>query len=200
MVSTVDMINTFSFEPITADDILQQIKRLDISKAAQESDVPTKLVKRLDYLIANYLLENFNNCLKKGTFPNDFKSAVVHATHKKDCKTEMVNYRSISVLPNLSKIHEQLLYDQMCTYFTIFFVKYQCDLLKGYSTQHCFLVMTEKMKEVLDNNKVCAAVLTDLSEAFVCLWHNLFIAKLHACGFDFTSLFDLTSDYSCISK
>ena len=144
MLSTVDMINTFSFEPITADDILQQIKCLDISKAAQESDVPTKLVERLDYLIVNYLLQNFNNCLEKGTFANDFKNAVVHAIHKKDCKTEMVNYRSISVLPNLSKIQEQLLYDQMYTYFSIFFVKYQCDLLKGYSTQHCFLVMTEK--------------------------------------------------------
>ena len=37
MVSNVDMNNTFSFEPITADDISQQIKRLDINKAIQES-------------------------------------------------------------------------------------------------------------------------------------------------------------------
>ena len=32
MVSTVDKNNTFSYEPITADDISQQIKRLDIKK------------------------------------------------------------------------------------------------------------------------------------------------------------------------
>ena len=84
MVSTVDKNNKFSFEPITADDISQQIKRLDINKATQESDIPTKLVKRFDNLIVDYLQENFNNCLKKGTFPKDFKKAVVHSTHKKD--------------------------------------------------------------------------------------------------------------------
>ena len=54
MVSTVDKNNKFSFEPITADDISQQIKRLDINKATQESDIPTKLVKRLDNLIIYY--------------------------------------------------------------------------------------------------------------------------------------------------
>ena len=32
MVSTVDKNNTCSYEPITADDISQQIKRLDIKK------------------------------------------------------------------------------------------------------------------------------------------------------------------------
>ena len=54
MVSTVDKNNKFSFEPITADDMKQQIKRLDINKATQESDIPTKLVKRLDNLIIDY--------------------------------------------------------------------------------------------------------------------------------------------------
>ena len=38
MVSTVDINNTFSFAPITSDDISQQMKRLDIKKATQESD------------------------------------------------------------------------------------------------------------------------------------------------------------------
>ena len=55
MVSNVDMNNTFSFEPITADDISQQIKRLD------KCDIPKKLVKHLDNLM---VMKNFNNCLK----------------------------------------------------------------------------------------------------------------------------------------
>ena len=55
------------------EDISQQIKRLDINKACtQESDIPTKLVKRFDNLIVDYLKENLNNYLEKGTFPKDF--------------------------------------------------------------------------------------------------------------------------------
>ena len=41
MVSIVDKNNKFSYEPITADDTSQQIKRLDINKAAQGSDIHT---------------------------------------------------------------------------------------------------------------------------------------------------------------
>ena len=61
---------------INADNISQQIKSLDINMATQESDIPTKLVKRFDNLIVDYLQENFNNCLKKGIFPKDFNPLV----------------------------------------------------------------------------------------------------------------------------
>ena len=59
-------------------------------------------------------------------------------------------------------------------------LKYQCGFRKCYNAQHCLLVMIEKMKEPRDKNKVCAAVLTDLSKAFDCLKHDLLIEKLHA--------------------
>ena len=44
------------------------------------------------------------------------------------------------------------------------------------------------MKKARDSNRVFAAVLTDLSKAFNCLLHDLLIAKLHTCGFDFKFL------------
>lgn len=46
------------------------------------------------------------------------------------------------------------------------------------------------MKEACDKNKVCAAILTDLSKALTLLTlkHDLLIAKLHACGFYYKSL------------
>ena len=84
---------------------------------------------------------------------------MAHPIYKKECKTEKSNYRPISILPNLSKIYERLLYDQMYTYFDKFFVKHQCGFRKGYNAQHGLLVMIEKMKEGCDKNKVCAALI-----------------------------------------
>ena len=65
----------------------------------------------------------------------------------------------------------------MYTYFNNFFPIYQCGFRKRYSAQHCLLALAENMKEVRNNNKVCAAVLRDLSKAFDCLLHDLRIAK-----------------------
>ena len=91
-------------------------------------------------------------------------------------------------MPNFSKIYERLLYDQMYTYFNNFFPQYRCGFRKGYNAQHCLLEMTVKMKKARDSNKVCVAVLTDLSKAFNCLLHDLLTSKLHVFGFDLKSL------------
>ena len=52
------------------------------------------------------------------------------------------NQTVIFILPNFSKIHEELLRDQICTYFSTFFPQYQCGFRKGCSAQHCLLAMT----------------------------------------------------------
>ena len=50
MVSSVENEASFSFTCVTVDYISKEIKRLDIKKATQESDVPTKVIKQFPNL------------------------------------------------------------------------------------------------------------------------------------------------------
>ena len=70
---------------------------------------------------------------------------------KKKDRNNVENYRPVSILPNLSKIYERCLYDQMYKYFNHIFSKWQCGFRKGFSTQHRLLVMTEKWRKSFEN-------------------------------------------------
>ena len=54
--------------------------------------------------------------------------------------------------------------------------------------------MLDKWKKAVNNHKVFAAVLTDLSKAFDCICHDLIIAKLNAYGLSLPAL-KLITDY-----
>ena len=59
--------------------------------------------------------------------------------HKKDDKTDKESYQPISILPNLSKVYERLMYNQIYPYFRkTMFSKFQCAFRKGFNAQHCF--------------------------------------------------------------
>ena len=108
--------------------------------------------------------------------------------YKKGKKYIKGNYRPESILPNLPKIFEKCMFEQMSQFFENLFSKYQCVFEKGFSTQQYLLAILEKRKRSVDNSKMFGALLTDLSEVFDCLDHELLIAKLNAYGFSLTGL------------
>ena len=55
-------------------------------------------------------------------------------------------------------------------------------------------MMLETWNEATDSNKSFRAFLTNLSNVFDFLSHDLLIAKLHACGLDLASL-NILQDY-----
>ena len=71
---------------------------------------------------------------------------------------------------------------------------YLCAYREGYSTQHALLRLIEKCRSFLDVKGFAGAILMDLSKAFDCLNHELFIAKLEAYGFSRSAL-KLVHDY-----
>ena len=175
----------FSFEFIDKPKISKEINKLDRKKACQEHDIPVKFKQRP---FSHFIYHDFINSLFGSNFPSNLEVADILPTHQKKDKSDIENYRPISILPTLSKTYERCVYDQIYKYFDQIFSKYQCSFCKGYNTQHCLLMMVEKWKEVLDKGSLGSALVASLSKAFDCIKHDLLIVKLAAYGFDSHSL------------
>ena len=175
--------NDFSFGPVTYD-ALKKVKTLDTAKASQQSDIPSKILKRNSHYFAEYFYENINQCISKSIFLSDLKLADVTPVYKKKLKNSKDNYRPVNRLSNISKIDETCIYDQIQLFFNSLLSKYQCGFRRGYNAQHCLKILIEKWKKSVDNGGAFGALLIDLSKAFNCLSHELLIAKLDVYGFD----------------
>ena len=173
----------FYFQHVSAKKVQNELNNLDSKKACQANDIPTKLIKDNIDIFNNLILKDFNNSLDKFLFPADLKNAEVVPVFKKGDKTNKESYRPVSILSNISKVYERCIYDQICSFFDTILSKLQCGFREGFSAQTCLLVMVEKWRKSIDSGNKSGAVLTDLSKAFDCLPHDLFIAKLHAYDF-----------------
>ena len=171
-------VANFTFRDTSSGEFVKLIKTLAVKKTSQKSDIPIKIVKLNADFLGNFIYKNFNYCLKKGEFPCVLKYADVITVHKKEIKCDKANYRPVSILPNLSRIYEKLMYQKLYEHFISILSIKQCGFRKGYSAQHCLMVMLEKFKELRDKGGEFGAFFTDLSKAFDCIDSNLLITKL----------------------
>ena len=113
----------FSFNFISFEHTLDDINKLNPKKASQTTIIPAPMIKGDKDSIALFIYHNFNNSLSSSSFPTGLSYADVRPVFKKNDKTNKENYRPISILPNISKMYERLLYDQMYPYFNEIFSK-----------------------------------------------------------------------------
>ena len=114
-----------------------KLDNLDNKKACQEGDIPVEIIEDNIYIFSEFVFHNFNNSIFDATFPSELKNVDVIPVFKKKDRNNVENYRSVSILPNLSKICERGLYNQMYKYFNHILSKWQCGFRKGFSTRHC---------------------------------------------------------------
>ena len=112
---------------------------MDCSKASQDSDIPTRIIKDNVDIFVTVLLTEFNKSLKLSRFPHSMKSANITPVFKKNDRTDKTNYRPISIFPNLSKIFERCIYKQLSAYFDAVLSKQQYGFRKGFNAQHGLL-------------------------------------------------------------
>ena len=113
--------------------------------------------------------------------------------------SDKANYRSVSILPLVSKVFEKIMYDQLYDYIEHFLNQLLCGFRKAHSTQHALFRLLQKWQKELDSGGFIGIILMDLSKAYDCLPHDLLIAKLEAYGLDNDSL-NLLLDYLSFRK
>ena len=98
----------FKFTSISKPETEKEILNLDLSKACQESDIPTKIIKFDLDIFADALYSEFNRCLEASVFPPSKKFKNVVPFHEKGNRSEKDNYRPVSILANLSKVFDKI--------------------------------------------------------------------------------------------
>ena len=115
-----------------------------------------------------------------GVFPGVLKTAKVVSVFKKDSKLNYSNYRSISLLLNIEKILEKLIYKRLYTFLDYNDIMYdlQFGFRQQYSTSHALIDITENIRKALDNGNIGCGVFVDLQKAFDT---EILLAKLNYC-------------------
>ena len=136
-----------------------------------------QFVKDAAEILCNPLAAIFNSSFKMGIFPDIWKIARITSIFKSGSKSDMGNYRPLSVLSVVSRLLEKLGHDQVS-----YFMKEQ----KNFATcQHAFLKMHNTLTSLLnitdswfsniDKRRINISVFLDLKKAFDTVDHRILL-------------------------
>ena len=102
---------SFEFDLTCDKEIIMYIKILKNNKSNGSFSISKKLFKTFKKPLSTPLTLLLNLTFTKGKFPDVLKIGKKFSIHKKNCKTDVNNYRPISLLSNISKIVEKIVHD-----------------------------------------------------------------------------------------
>ena len=102
----------FKLQPVGVGYVYRAIKALNNSKSPFADRIPVKILKDAVNLVSKPLTLMYNASLERGFFPEIWKLARVTPIHKAGTKTDVDNYRAISVLSVVSRILEKIVHNK----------------------------------------------------------------------------------------
>ena len=158
---------------------------LDVSKAAGIDEIPSRFLKDRAKILAKPISDIINLSIKLSTFPDKCKIAKLISLFKKGSKTDLKNYRPISLLPLLSKLIEKAIHIQTQEYLDKhgLLYKFQSGFRKKFSTDSCLVQLSDFIINAMDKGLHTGMTLIDLQKAFDTLDHDILLEKMECLGF-----------------
>ena len=162
-------------------DIFEICKLLNVNKSKGPDDLLPFLFKNAETL-SHSIYRIFRKISQTCIFPTCWKKAIISPLHKKDDKSDIENYRPVSLLSVISKILEQIIFKRLYEHFEKIFHKAQYGFRKNRSTIVELLTFLQLVYNGHENGDSIETVFTDYSKAFDRVDHGILLRKLFEQG------------------
>ena len=136
-------------------------------------------------VIEDALLHLINLSIRQNQFANPWKIQLVMPLHKKNDKLNPTNYRPVSHIPEVGKIVEYVIHEQVYNHFVSnnLFHQNHHGFLGQHSTATALIHLHDLWLEASEKQELSAALLIDLYAAFDVVDHDIFLNKLKEYNF-----------------
>ena len=191
----------FEFNEVGPLEVLSIISKLEVKKATGFDLISSRAIKENFAILLPTLVELANLTIRFAVFPDKLKIARVKPLSKKGCKTDMTNYRHISILSVISKIIEKVLCQQIREHLELhdLLTKNQFGFRPSKNTSLAINEFLEIIYKRLDTSSEAQAIFLDFSKAFDTINHDILLGKLEFYNFS-NSAIALIKSYLCNRK
>ena len=169
----------------TVKQVLKIMQDIKSSKAAGIDKLSERFLKDGADILTKPVSTLCNLLISRGVFQSACKAAKLKRIFKKGKKTDLSNYRPISLLPVISKIIEKVLHDQknafICDENILY--NYQSGFRENHSPNLCLSYLTDKILKGFDKGLLTGMILIDLQKAFDTIDLEILLQKLKAIRF-----------------
>ena len=159
---------------------------VDVTKSTGPDNIAGRMIKSTACSITSAVTALFNQTIRQGKIPNDWKTVCITPVPKASDRTQVENYRPISILPILSKLLERHIYNCLMKHLNGHhpLSDNQWGFTRGKSTVGALLTAVDSWHQQLDSRIDICAVFFDLRKAFDSVPHWLLLNKLSRLGVD----------------
>ena len=151
------------------------------NKVGGADEISAKMIKSIIHYIKEPLAYIFNLCIEKAIWPNILKTAEVVPIYKAGVKTDVSNYRPISLISNF---FEKIIHVRLLSFLMKHNIisKKQFGFIKNRGTTVALNYISDKIYKNLDKSIPTIAAFLDLSKAFDTVDHKILLYKLERHG------------------
>ena len=140
---------------ITEHEIKDVLDISNVNKASGPDLISYKMLKAVSLEVSKPLAIIMNRSLSEGKFPENWKRSLVMPLYKKGDKTSPVNYRPISLLSNVGKSMERVMFKHLYNHLNgnNLIYKYQAGFLPGHSSTYQLLDIHYHICQAFENKQ-----------------------------------------------
>ena len=175
----IDFLNDSNFEiDFSKSRIKSILNALDVNKAQGSDGINGSVLKYCSDSLAYPLSKMFNLVYNVGCIPSEWKSSNVVPIHKKDDKSDIKNYRPISLISLVMKVFERIMYEELLNRKENKIDPRQHGFLKNKSCNTNLLSFTNSVALSLHDKIGVDVAYFDFAKAFDTVSHDLILNKL----------------------